>query len=163
MFFYLDRARANNSDNRGKTNGGDSSREFLQIPDESTLSRFVAARLDLPISQSLLDQNFKLSIIKRCWEDQLRLKRKIKRRYLLGSRVTKHIFILGEDFVSDCDLLMACIILKKQIEHIDGKKENIAVPSVAMKKIREKEQAGNSFRKNTLACLYGSYVRSSCA
>jgi hypothetical protein len=40
------------------------------------LSRFVAARLDLSISQNLLDQNFKLSVIKRCWEDQLQLKRK---------------------------------------------------------------------------------------
>ncbi|CAF3600469.1 unnamed protein product [Rotaria sordida] len=47
----------------------------LQIPDEATLSRLVAARLDLPVSQRLLDQNFKLSVIKRCWEDQLRLKR----------------------------------------------------------------------------------------
>jgi len=46
----------------------------LLIPDESTLSRLVAARLDLPSSQRLLDQNFKLSIIERCWEDQLRLK-----------------------------------------------------------------------------------------
>ncbi|CAF4861231.1 unnamed protein product, partial [Rotaria sp. Silwood2] len=46
----------------------------LLIPDESTLSRLVAARLDLPISQRLLDQNFQLSIIKRCWEDQLRIK-----------------------------------------------------------------------------------------
>jgi hypothetical protein len=37
---------------------------------------------------------------------------------------------------------MACIILQKQIEHIDGKKDNIVVPNVAMNKIREKEQAG---------------------
>ena len=44
--------------------------------DESVLSRLVAARLDLPASQRLLNQNFKLSVIKRCWEDQLRLKRK---------------------------------------------------------------------------------------
>ena len=42
-----------------------------------------------------------------------------------------------------CDLLVACMILQKQIEHIDGKKENILVPSVAMNKIREREQAGN--------------------
>ncbi len=47
----------------------------LWIPNERTLFRLVAARLDLPISQRLLHQNFKLSIIKRCWEDQLRLKR----------------------------------------------------------------------------------------
>jgi hypothetical protein len=44
--------------------------------DEKLLSRLVAARLDLPNSQRLLNQNFKLSVIKRCWEDQLQLKRK---------------------------------------------------------------------------------------
>jgi hypothetical protein len=38
------------------------------------LSRLVAARLDLSNAQNLLDQNFKLSVIKRCWEDQLQLK-----------------------------------------------------------------------------------------
>jgi hypothetical protein len=116
----------------------------------------VAARLDLSISQSLLDRNFKLSIIKRCWEDQLRLKRKMKRRYLLASRVTKAYFdFLDEDFVSDSDLLMACTILQKQIEHIDGKKDNITVPSVAMKRIREKEQAGNLSRSriNVDVCM----------
>ncbi len=51
-----------------------SSQGQLQITDENQLSRLVAARLDLPISQRLLNQNFKLSIIKRCWEDQIRIK-----------------------------------------------------------------------------------------
>jgi hypothetical protein len=60
------------------TNSTANSRRLL-IPDESTLSRLVAARLDLPISQRLLDQNVKLSIIKRCWEDQLRLKRELRK------------------------------------------------------------------------------------
>lgn len=46
----------------------------LVIHDESTLSRYVAARLDLTVSQNLLKRNFKSSIVKRCWEDQLRLK-----------------------------------------------------------------------------------------
>ncbi len=49
---------------------------------------------------------------------------------------------LDDDFVSDTDLLVACTILQKQIEYIDGKKENIIIPSVAMNKIREKEQTG---------------------
>jgi hypothetical protein len=49
---------------------------------------------------------------------------------------------------------MACTILQKQIEHIDGKKENITVPSVAMKRVREKEQAGNSSRSRTNADIY---------
>ncbi|CAF1575576.1 unnamed protein product [Rotaria magnacalcarata] len=95
------------------------SRQLL-IPDESTLSRLVAARLDLPISQALLHQNFKLPIIKRCWEDQLRLKH--------------------DDFESECDLYTACLILQKQIEHIDGKEENIVIPRIKMKEIREHEK-----------------------
>jgi hypothetical protein len=37
---------------------------------------------------------------------------------------------------------MACIILQKQIECIDGKKENIIIPNVVIKNIREREQAG---------------------
>lgn len=44
---------------------------------------------------------------------------------------------LVDDFVSDCDLRMACTILQRQITVIDGKKENIIVPHVRMRKIRE--------------------------
>ncbi|CAF0794953.1 unnamed protein product [Rotaria sp. Silwood1] len=84
---------------------------------DRTLSRLVAARLDLTISKRLLDQNFKLSIIKRCWENQLKIK--------------------GDDFVSEYDLYIACLILQKQIEQINTKKENIIIPSVKIKQIRE--------------------------
>ena len=49
----------------------------LAITDENTLSKLVAARLDLPNSRRLLSSDFKLSVIKRVWEDQLRLKSKI--------------------------------------------------------------------------------------
>ena len=75
-FFFLERMRANEANSGTTTNNrpATTGRQLL-APDESTLSRLVAARLDLPISQRLLDKNFKLSIIKRCWEDQLRLKR----------------------------------------------------------------------------------------
>jgi hypothetical protein len=60
----------NTTDNSSVSNS-----QRLEVVDERLLSRLVAARLDLPISQRLLNQNFKLSIIKRCWEDQLQLKR----------------------------------------------------------------------------------------
>jgi hypothetical protein len=50
--------------------------------------------------------------------------------------------LIDDDFTDFCDLFLACIILQKQIEHIDGKKENIIIPSVAIRKIREREQAG---------------------
>ncbi|CAF2081230.1 unnamed protein product [Rotaria magnacalcarata] len=115
-----EKARANDATNGSSMNFANSSKGRLLIPDESTLSRFVTARLDLPISQRLLNRNFKLSIIKRCWEDQFRLKH--------------------DDFASESDLLMACIILQKQIKHIGGKKENILVPCIAMGNIRETEQ-----------------------
>ncbi|CAF1008044.1 unnamed protein product [Rotaria sordida] len=48
------------------------------------------------------------------------------------------------DFATDSDLLIACIILQKQIDHINGRKENIIVPSIKMKMIRKKEQSGSS-------------------
>lgn len=53
--------------------------------------------------------------------------------------------IVDDDFVSDCDLRMACEILQKQITCIDGKKENIVIPSVKMKQLKERaerERAG---------------------
>ncbi|CAF3353217.1 unnamed protein product [Rotaria socialis] len=109
--------------NQYGTNTGSSQSRTLDSTDEITISRLVAARLDLPMSQRLLEQNFKLSIIKRCWEDQLRLK--------------------GDDFADDCDLMVACIILQKEIKYIDGKKENIIIPNVAMNKIHERQQTEN--------------------
>ncbi|CAF1233312.1 unnamed protein product [Rotaria sordida] len=48
------------------------------------------------------------------------------------------------DFATDCDLLIACIILQKQIDHINGRQENIIVPSIKMKMIREIEQFSSS-------------------
>lgn len=90
IVLFPERNRANGSDQQANNNTNNTSRAQLHFPDESTLSRYVAARLDLGISQSLLNQNFKLSIIKRCWEDQLRLKRvydlfhlSISRRHIL--------------------------------------------------------------------------------
>jgi len=82
VFLSLERSGLNVSGQQAEKSNGSMGRGQLNIPDESTLSRFVAARLDLIISQTLLDQNFKLSIIKRCYEDQLRLKRKYKSFYL---------------------------------------------------------------------------------
>ncbi|CAF3739783.1 unnamed protein product, partial [Rotaria sordida] len=108
-----------------------SNHQRLQITDERLLSRLVAARLDLPVSQRLLDQNFKLSIIKRCWEDQLQIKQ--------------------DDFVSNCDLFIACVILQKQIEHIGGNKDNIVIPSIRMKLIRDREQSDTLVQKQLVS------------
>ena len=47
------------------------------------------------------------------------------------------IVLLENDFHSDDDLFIACLILQKQVEHIDGNKDNIVVPSVRMQQIQE--------------------------
>jgi hypothetical protein len=72
FFFFLERDKVMNQSNETTAN-----RQCqLQTNDSNMLSRLVAARLDLSSSQSLLDQHFKLSVIKRSWEDQLQLKSK---------------------------------------------------------------------------------------
>ncbi|CAF0776808.1 unnamed protein product [Didymodactylos carnosus] len=53
-----------------------------------------------------------------------------------------------DDFASDSDLLLACTILQKQIHHIDGKKENIIIPSVHMKKLAEQVEKERAEREN---------------
>ncbi|CAF1156322.1 unnamed protein product [Didymodactylos carnosus] len=94
-----------------------SSSTQISILDDNTLSKYVAARLDLPISQHLSDKYRRL-IIKRCYEDQLKLKL--------------------DDFPGDTDLHMACLILQKQIDVIDGKKEKIIIPSKKLQEITDK-------------------------
>jgi hypothetical protein len=86
VFLFLERAGTSTSSQRSETTNTNANRGQLNIPDESTLSRLVAARLDLHISQRLLDLKYKLSIIKRCFEDQLRLKRKYPSPNLIVSK-----------------------------------------------------------------------------
>jgi baculoviral IAP repeat-containing protein 7/8 len=76
--------------------------------DKDELRRLVAARLDLPVVERLRSQ-YQLTVIKRCFEDQLRIK--------------------NDDFKSDIDLTMACVVLQKQIDIIKGCTDNMIVPS----------------------------------
>ncbi len=76
---------------------------------QTELSRIIAARLDLPIVERLRSK-YQMAIIKRCIEDQWRIK--------------------NDDFLSDTDLTMACLILQKQIEIIKGCKDKLIVPSI---------------------------------
>jgi hypothetical protein len=46
----------------------------------STYSKLVNAALELPISQTLLDQKYSLPILRQCWEDQLRLKSRLNNK-----------------------------------------------------------------------------------
>ncbi len=66
----------------------------------------------------------------------IKIKTLVKKiKYYLCYNFSK--FFSEDDFVSENDLFIACLILQKQIEHIDGKKENIVIPSIKMKQIRE--------------------------
>ena len=76
--------------------------------DNIELSRLVAARMDLP-SVLRLRSKYQPAVIKRCIEDQWRIKH--------------------DDFKTDADLDMACRILQKQIDIIQGSKDKIVVPS----------------------------------
>jgi hypothetical protein len=76
----LEGAGANEPNKPFETSEVNVGRGQLQILDEDFLLQLVTERLDLPISQSLLSRNFDLSIIKRCYEDQLRLQRKLTPR-----------------------------------------------------------------------------------
>ena len=58
---------------RSSTNTLNINRQQLII-DESLLSRLVADRLNLPMSQRLVDRYFLMAIVRKCWEDQLRFK-----------------------------------------------------------------------------------------
>ena len=53
---------------------------------------------------------------------------------------------LGADFVCETDLWVACTILDKQIEHINGNKENIIIPGEAMEKIRQRQETDREKR-----------------
>jgi hypothetical protein len=44
---------------------------------------------------------------------------------------------LEEDFATESDLLIACIILKKYIKYIDGEEDNIIIPKMWMTKWKE--------------------------
>jgi hypothetical protein len=77
--FLLERARGDVLKGSGVIFNNNSTRYSRQLPirDENILSRLIAARLDLPISRCLLNQNLKLSVLSRILENRLQLKRKL--------------------------------------------------------------------------------------
>ncbi|CAF1387990.1 unnamed protein product [Rotaria sp. Silwood1] len=82
--------RENNSESRSDTNTLTNNR-LLLIPNDDILSRLVTARLNLPISQRLINENFTLPIVKRCWEDQLRIKEARSREALAKAWASKNV------------------------------------------------------------------------
>lgn len=61
-------------------------------------------------------------------------------------------YVLDDDFVSDCDLYIACMILLAQIECINGRKENIKTPSVELRKIRDQQQQSGIMKNIFYLC-----------
>ncbi|UJR14462.1 hypothetical protein I4U23_001459 [Adineta vaga] len=94
------------------------------------LAQIVSARLDLPIVKRLQSQ-YQLNVIKRCIEDQFKVK--------------------NDDFASDIDLTMACLILKKQIDHIKGCRDKIITPSKALQS--QNSSSSSSSKQSTGECL----------
>jgi hypothetical protein len=94
LFSCLERAKAN--EQKEKVSSGvmlntDTTTTTKQSSiDSSTLSRLVDARLHLPVSQRLLEK-FKLAVIKRSLEDQLRIKRKLIYRGISFKKVQQNI------------------------------------------------------------------------
>lgn len=91
--------------------------------DQTELNRLVSARLDLPIVERLR-LKYPIAIIKRCIEDQLKIK--------------------NDDFKNDSDFTMACLILQKQIDIIKGSKDNLITPS-------NNQQSENSIQASKLS------------
>lgn len=50
--------------------------------------------------------------------------------------------MLGRDFSTDSDLLLACIILQKQQEHLNKNQDNIIIPRAIMNNNHSREQIG---------------------
>lgn len=121
----VERLRSNTSNQPGENVNNNVGRGRLTVPDESTLSRFVAARLDLWISQILLNRNFKLSIIKRCWEDQLRLKRVYDKPDLFLSK-DKFDRILSQRMISSMIVIFSSLLLSyKNKSNVSMEKKKI--------------------------------------
>jgi hypothetical protein len=92
FFFFLKQAGVTETKHRaqpGVVSNTNTTRDSRQatILDESTLFKLVSHRLDLAISQNLLSQIFERSIIKKCWENQLRMKGRAKNKRNLISNI----------------------------------------------------------------------------
>ncbi|CAM2718147.1 unnamed protein product [Rotaria socialis] len=87
---------------------------------EIELARMVKARLDLPIVETLRRMGFTMGIIKKAFESQLR---------------NKH-----DDFKTDNDLRLACLILHQQVKLINGNRNILLVPEDWMNKYIEEQK-----------------------
>ncbi|CAF2377764.1 unnamed protein product [Rotaria sp. Silwood2] len=107
------------------------------ILDDSLLLRLVADYLDLPVSIYLLEvKKIERSIVERCLKDQL------QHRYY--------------DFIDGCDLSIRCEIIKKQIEHIEIKKKDVVIPSIALKELYQNRQQSCNGEQSSLFYVWNN-------
>jgi len=103
-----------------ETNNGETSPYIPWTNDE--IDRMVKARLDLPVVEKLRQEGYSMAIIRKVYEMQLRFKK--------------------DDFKTDVDLRVACLILDKQVKLINGNEANILIPKNWMKKYIEDQVKG---------------------
>lgn len=106
--------------NLQENNNGESSQCIPWTNDE--LDRMVKARLDLPVVEKLRQEGYSMAIIRKVYEMQLRFKK--------------------DDFKTDVDLRVACLILDKQVKLINGNEANILIPQSWLKKYLEDQEQG---------------------
>ncbi|CAF2371742.1 unnamed protein product [Rotaria sp. Silwood2] len=106
--------------NLQESNNGENSQYTPWTNDE--VDRMVKARLDLPVVERLRQEGYSMAIIRKVYEMQLRFKK--------------------DDFKTDVDLRVACLILDKQVKLINGNEANILTPQNWMKKYIEEQARG---------------------
>jgi hypothetical protein len=106
--------------NLQETYNGETSQCIPWTNDE--IDRMVKARLDLPVVEKLRQEGYSMAIIRKVYEMQLRFKK--------------------DDFKTDVDLRVACLILDKQVKLINGNEANILIPQNWMKKYLEDQEKG---------------------
>jgi baculoviral IAP repeat-containing protein 2/3 len=86
------------------------------------IDRMVKARLDLPVVEKLRQEGYSMAIIRKVYEMQLKFKK--------------------DDFKTDVDLRVACLILDKQVKLINGNEANILIPQNWLKKYLDDQEKG---------------------
>jgi hypothetical protein len=87
------------------------------------IDRMVKARLDLPVVEKLRQEGYSMAIVRKVYEMQLRFKK--------------------DDFKTDVDLRVACLILDKQVKLINGNEANILIPQNWMQELIKAQEKGN--------------------
>ncbi|CAF4390461.1 unnamed protein product, partial [Adineta steineri] len=106
--------------NLQESTNGENSQYIPWTNDE--IDRMVKARLDLPVVEKLRQEGYSMALIRKVYEMQLRFKK--------------------DDFKTDVDLRVACLILDKQVKLINGNEANILIPQNWLNKFIEDQKKG---------------------